>query len=306
MPLGKNFKIWGVSYGLVGDLVMGLPVLTYFEKKYPGSYKIWAIEKKVGFMAPFFLNHPLIDRIKITDEWNGFGVSDFELAGKCNVRCVMNEWKHDEVDWYNYRSCVEETARIAGVRDLTEVLVGYQQRPKLYRWFDTGLDSNMSTYSKENIVRSAFDPAHTIAIFPFATATGMIARSPSVEWWTSMVFLLDAMGYNVIQFGMPNDPFVTSLNNAYNDLPFFDQVKLALSTKLSIGTDSGNMWVMGAYDHPAVHLITNWMQGHKQNFSALTPVNLNGLEVFAEGGANNISHEYVLNSVEQIMNGGMK
>jgi hypothetical protein len=58
MPLEKNFKIWGVSYGLVGDLIMGLPVLTHLEYKFPGSYKMWVIEKKVGFMAPFFLNHP--------------------------------------------------------------------------------------------------------------------------------------------------------------------------------------------------------------------------------------------------------
>ena len=33
--MNKNFKIWGTSYGLIGDLIMSLPILNYFEKKYP-------------------------------------------------------------------------------------------------------------------------------------------------------------------------------------------------------------------------------------------------------------------------------
>ena len=29
----KNFKIWGVSFSLIGDLIVGLPQLNYFAKK---------------------------------------------------------------------------------------------------------------------------------------------------------------------------------------------------------------------------------------------------------------------------------
>ena len=57
--MGKDFKIWGISYGLIGDLIMALPSLTYYEKKYPNSYKIWVIEKKCSQCASLFLNHPL-------------------------------------------------------------------------------------------------------------------------------------------------------------------------------------------------------------------------------------------------------
>ena len=64
----KGFKIWGFGYGIIGDLIMSLPMLTYYEKKYPESYKIWAIYKKCAQCAPIYFNHPLIDRIKITDE----------------------------------------------------------------------------------------------------------------------------------------------------------------------------------------------------------------------------------------------
>ena len=90
MVIDKNFKIWGTCYGLIGDLVMSLPILTYFEKKYPGSYKYFAIEQKVSQCAPLFFNHPLIDRIKITDEWSGFGRIDRRLIAGCNIKCTTD------------------------------------------------------------------------------------------------------------------------------------------------------------------------------------------------------------------------
>ena len=73
----KNFKIWGVSFSLIGDLIVGLPQLTYFEKKYPGSYKYWGIHKKMSHAAPLFYNHPLIDRIKITSSYLSYFQSGY-------------------------------------------------------------------------------------------------------------------------------------------------------------------------------------------------------------------------------------
>lgn len=302
LPEGKNMDIFGVSYGLTGDLIMGLPVLRYFEKKYPGSYKTWVIEKKVGYMAPFFLNHPLIDQIRITEEWGGFGVGDHMIANGCNIKCTMDNWKHSSPDWYNYTNCIEETAYIAGVDDLLSVLGERDLYPKLEQWFDVGCDDpNFQTYSKRSNadIRTKFK---TIALWPFATATGMIARSPSMGWYSSLVMHLRRMGYDVFQFGYKTDPKIGGCH-VYTHMTFFDQVRLALSTRMSIGTDSGNMWVMGAYSHPAVHLMTNWMQGHVRNFDALLPVNQCGHKVFAPGGADYISKKHVLATVELIMGG---
>jgi ADP-heptose:LPS heptosyltransferase len=300
LPAGKNLKIWGVSYGITGDLIMGLPVLNYFERKYPGSYKIWAIEKKVGYMAPFFLNHPLIDRIKITQKWDGVGESDRRIIEECYMACTVDNWKHSRPDWYNHVDCVMETAYIAGIHDLYSVLSTDELYPKLEQWFDIGLDhKEFQTYSKKNGADTSIKDK-TIAIFPYATATSKIARSPSEEWWEALVDSLRLQGYDVLQFGYIKDKPILGATWCC-DLTFFDQVRLALSCKMSIGTDSGNMWVMGAYSHPAVHLMTNWMVGHKQNFEALTPVNRHGVSVFAEGGANNIDRGHVLEKVQTIM-----
>ncbi len=302
LPEGKNLTVFGFSYGLVGDLVMGLPMLTYFERLYPNSYKIFTIEKKVGYMAPFFVNHPLIDKIQITQKWDGIGEADKRTIEGCYHACTYENWRHSKPDWYNYTNCVEETAFIAGVDDLLSVLSYDDLYPKLEQWFEVGSDDpNFQTYSKHS--NADIRVKHkTIALWPYATATGKIQRSPSWHWYEDLVLSLNMQGYDVFQFGYQADAKIHG-THTYTHLSFFDQVRLALSCKMSIGTDSGNMWVMGAYSHPAVHLMTNWMHNHEQNFDALLPVNRNGRKVFAEGGANNISRNQVLMEVNLIMEG---
>ncbi len=300
----KDFKILGVSYGVVGDLVMGLPALTYFEKKYPGSYKYWFIEKKVAFMAPLYLNHPLIDCIRITGEWSGFSREDYEIASTCDVKCTIMNWKHDELDWYNYRDQVEETARIAGIYDLKEVLTEEELIPKLYQWFDVGLEKGVNTYAKEND-SDAVDYSKTIAIWPFATAGGGLGRSPSLEWWNVMICLIHNEGYKTLIFGHKSEPRIPNISSHgdYRHLSFFEQVKIALACKMSIGTDSGNMWVMGAYSHPAIHLLTDWLPGYIYiPERPLASPNKNSVNLFASGDINNIKHVDVLSDIERIMN----
>jgi len=296
----KNFKIWGMGYGLIGDLIMSLPLLTYYERKYPGSYKYWVIEKKCSQSAPLYFNHPLIDQIRITEEWSAFGEEDRKLRSQCQLSTRYEDWKHDEIDWYNYRSCVEETARVAGVYDLKEVLTEEEMYPKLYQWFDTGFhDSSINTYSKERKqLKDQF--INTVAIWPFATAGGDMGRSPSVKWWQNVCSGLFSLGFEVFHFGRSNEPDIVSLKNhsqykRFTHLPYFEQVKLALATTLSIGTDSGSMWVMGAYSHPAIHLMTNWMLKHTQNVLALAPINRNCFNLFAEKKTDNVKSEDVLN-----------
>lgn len=60
--------------------------------------------------------------------------------------------------------------------------------------------------------------------------------------------------------------------------------KISLGSKLALGTDSGSMWVMAAYSHPSITLITNWYDNHNKNFKSLVPPNKNGDFIFKENG----------------------
>jgi ADP-heptose:LPS heptosyltransferase len=306
----KQIKIWGMSYGLIGDLVMGLPLLNYFEKKYPNSYKYWVIEKKCSFTSPLYLNHPLIDRIKITDEWGLFGKTDLQLVQNCDIVCgkVSNHVKgggpaswHDSPDWFNTTSCVEETAKIAGIYDIKEVLTEEELKPKLYKWFDVGLPESVSTYSRAN-ENDLSEFENNIAIWPFATGEAG-NRSPSKEWWGKFISKAISSGYSVYHYGRHTEPTLSSPESSrYKNLtylPYFEQVKASLASKLVIGTDSGSQWVMGAYSHPAINLITNWLPNHNYNLLGLAPINDNGVNIFEKGGCDNISTDAVLDNIKE-------
>jgi|TARA_R110000796_G_scaffold38726_2_gene97172 ADP-heptose:LPS heptosyltransferase len=291
-----DMKIWGMSYGVLGDLIMGLPMLNYFEKKYPGSYKFWVIEKKCSVGAQLYFNHPLIDRIKITDERNGFGRIDKQLMEKCDIIAECPPaGKRGRHDWYNYESCVEHTAILGGIEDIKEVLTEDEMKPKLYKWFDAGAPQVTSTYAKKaNISDIIYD--NNIAIWPFA---GSAHRSPSAHWWNVLIDGLILKGYTVSHYGMPWDPNLSNLKGyqTFPDLSYFDQVRSALASRLVIGTDSGAMWVMGAYSHPAINLLTNWLPDHKSNLLALAPVNDNGQTFHEMGSCDNISIRQVTNNI---------
>ena len=293
----KQVKIWGPVTGIIGDLIMGLPMLTYYEKKYPGSYKYWVIQKRCAQSAPLYLNHPLIDRIKITDEWDDFGDYDKELVSYCDINTETSSkgWQHSSPEWYNKVSCIQETAFMAGVTDLVEVLNDDELKPKLYKWFDTGPPVVTSTYAKAKD-QSQEQHDNNVAIWPFAGSPG---RSPSPAWWNSLINNLINSGYTVSHYGMPWDPVLSHKYGyrTYPHLSYFDQVKSALASRIVLGTDSGAMWVMGAYSHPAVNLMTNWLPNHNQNLLALEPVNDKSRTFFEKGGCDNIDVKEVFYSI---------
>ena len=305
--MDKNIKIWGVSFSLIGDLVVGLPQLTYFAKKYPGSYKYWGMHKKMSHAAPLFYNHPCIDRIKITDTWGGFGDYDYELASECEFstreldhqnKTILNAQPEDY--WYNEHDIVEQMARMSGIYDIKEVLTEEELRPRLYPWFEADFDAieKNEGYTKVR-TKSGKIPKKSIAIWPFSGYGHWPSRSPSSEWWNTLIDTLLNNEFTVFHCGWVEEPSLSNLPNYIRcvDLSFFEQVKISLGTRLAIGADSGSMWVLGAYEHPAIHLMTNWRDGHVQNFSAMNPVNYRGVSFFAPPSSDGWNHQDILTEI---------
>ena len=57
------------------------------------------------------------------------------------------------------------------------------------------------------------------------------------------------------------------------------------------------MWALGAYSFPAIHLMTNWRDGHVKNFSAMNPVNINGTSYYAPPMTDGWDHQQILNRI---------
>ena len=80
-------------------------------------------------------------------------------------------------------------------------------------------------------------------------------------------------------------------------------IKITLGCDLSIGTDSGSSWVIGAYGFPQINLILKNSPEHKQNFNAFSPENYlnNKIDLIGLNGKDSINIQDLLNSINKIL-----
>lgn len=286
--MNKNFKLFSGRASLIGDTIMFLPALNYLETKYPNSYKIFPISKKTHQSAPLFINHPLIDKIYVLEEEEGFSAQDIKLIKECDFAINPFPNHPDVKDWYNYYNCIEETIRMAGInlKEFNSLPIDFK-KPKLEKWFKITKNEK------------------TIAIWPFANYGIDNNRNPSVEWWQNLLKILDKE-YKILHFGAPAEPNLgEGLNNYYNltNLSFFEMVKITLGCEFSIGTDSGSSWVIGAYGFPQINLILKNSPNHIKNFTAFSPENYlnNKIDLIGLDGRDSIIKEDVIQSINELI-----
>lgn len=305
------YQIWGTAFSLIGDLVMSLPQLTYFKKKHQKCYINFVIHKKIAYVAPLFFNHPYIDKILISGEWSSFNKQDYEIASKCDFvttnldhkNMKILDRKHDDKYWYNKRSCIDETAYMSGITDIDKYLSKNEKIPYLTKWFDTGFEDKQKkggyTYDKVDSNKNKI-LRKSLAIWPFAGYGRSKNRNPSEKWWVKLISKLTDNSINIYHFGYINEPKLSESKKYYHNLTnldFFNQIKISLGTKLSLGTDSGSMWVLAAYNHPMIILGTNWYENHKDNLNATIPPLKKGECIFNHNDFSNLSTDMVFEKI---------
>ena len=234
-------KIWGTAFSLIGDLIMSLPQLTYFKKKYNNAYINFVIHKKISYCAPLFYNHPDIDKIIISGEWSSFSSDDYKVASECDVVTTkldhvnkkILDRKHDDKFWYNRRDCIEETALMSGITDFNKILNSDEKIPYLKKWFDSGFEDEQKkaayTYEKEESKRNKI-LGKSLAIWPFAGYGRSKNRNPSEKWWSRMISKLTDNSINVYHFGYFKEPKLSGNKKYYHyltNLDFFNQIKIS-------------------------------------------------------------------------------
>lgn len=282
--MSKDFKIFGIRGSLIGDSIMALVILNFLERRFPGSYKYWQVARKCGQAAPLFFNHPLIDKIVISDCEEGMGPKDRELAAQCQIVFDVMPNHPFEQDWPNYRDIYQETFIMAGLPpEEYHKLPPEEQRPKLVKWFNV-----------EPL------PKH-IAIWPCAGYGVENKRNPSQAWYKVLVKMLNEVGFKVIQFGHPRDFALEGAAQDMRHLSFFDQIKMSLGCDLAVSTDSGSGLVLGAYEMRQVSLLTNHFPGHVRNLTAFAPNNPVNTNFVGVNGADNISQREVFERIVSVI-----
>ena len=140
----------------------------------------------------------------------------------------------------------------------------------------------------------------SLAIWPFAGYGRSKNRNPSEEWWKTIVSKLIENSINVYHFGYFKEPQLSENKRYYHNLTnldFFNQIKISLGSKLAIGTDSGSMWVLAAYNHPIIVLGTNWYDNHTSNLKATIPPIKNGECIFNQNNFLNLRTDEVYDKI---------
>lgn len=260
---------------------MALPLLTWAEKQWPGSFKYWHIARKCAQAAPLYYNHPLINELVISDCNEGIGPRDIEIARSCHI--VVNTMpQHPEADglWFARRDIYHETALMAGLSDSDyNSLSSEEKRPKLVQWFET-----------ERKKRS-------IAIWPCAGYGLQPDRYPTRKWTLALVKRLILEGYTIYQCGHPKDYEETggALEDCIDvrQLSFFEQIRFTLGCDLMIGTDSGSSLVVGAYQSiPQISLLVN-RPGQGSNINAFATNSPLNFSFIGQTAADDISQQEV-------------
>jgi len=292
----SNINIWGVRSGLIGDTIMALPISTYLKKKYPDSKLTWVIQKKCSQAAPIYINSKSIDNIYVTEGWEG--LSELDIKYRDGFDIVINEQPpiRDKFG-FNSMCCIEMVARMAGIDDINSELTSDELFPKLTKWWiDPSSQHNPLNNGYSTVEHFQEKSGLTIGIFPFAHYGSMPNRSPTKEWWDVVCEKLD--GYDIRHFGWITEPRISN-TKMFTHLSYFEQIKLALECDIVIGTDTGSMWVLGAYSVPAIHIMTYHMDGHNDNPSALCPKNRNGVMLFNPTNCNLVKPNLVIEEVKK-------
>lgn len=277
-----------------GDLISSLPFLNWLEKQYPNSYKMVLVDRACSQIAPLLINHPLIDKIYITEETDKITPQEEEWFKKFDL--VMEPFVPiTKEDWFNEIVLVEESFCMNWLRGRGRIdpnewnkLTKEERKPHLTKWFNTEKQGNyIAIWHSAGYQNS--DPAN-------------LKRNPSPEYWRGLIDILIKEGYEIAQLGLPAlNLHPDILNLSYYSL--FEAIKFTLgSSILSLGTDSGSQWICGAYGHPQIILSTYWRKGHVKNQKAHIPVNCDDrlICLFHETDINKIDYYNVIEMIKEL------
>jgi len=284
MKTGKNFHAVGFRFQLLGDALGVIPVLSHVEKLYPNSYKTFCLAAKSKHLAPLLIGQELIDKIFIFDGFEGpESERDFALIKSADLYIHGNP-QHSIWNWHNFYNFYEETFLLSGfsIEDYN-ALPEDRKLPKLVKWFRP--EPRPSNHGK------------IIGIWGFANYGGAGRRQPTQQYWTRLVEKLIGLGYGICQFGHFNDPKIYEDGpnfKRFNEIDFFHQIRMTLSTDLVLSTDSGSGLIFAAYDHPQINWVTRHSDGHIENRFSLAPLGPNAVNFSGETCCDDVPQEEVL------------
>lgn len=224
-------------HGLRGDIVLNLPAIQYLRKLNPDWVIDVPIHRQYADMAPLLFNHPDVNGVFITDDYEHFP-STLDLGGlraRGYEKVFDPMARHREDDWHQRR------------HQTSTVLIDYaglelpidDQQIRLINWFNPAMKPSTSHVSFAPFAGYAHNPKND--------------KMLTVERAQAIVDFLISKGKSVIQLSGPGEPRLKGVME-HSHISYLAAVQDMLYSSLLIHTDTGMGWVASGYQHPQLGL----------------------------------------------------
>lgn len=289
----KNSIIGVTRNSMLGDITASLITSNLLKAIRPDLLQTAYIDKKCAQIAPFLLNHPNIQEIRISERPDEFSRVDQEYFGQFEYALEpFPQISHPQ--YFNYHSLHRELLYMNKFLDGAplfdpKMVAGLRVEdfaPRLTQWFD--------------VERAP----KTVAMWTssgYANSDNSInLRSPRRIWWMDLANRLRKEGYKLRFYGHPKAECYGAPEENRMSLPLFEAIKESLGVDHIVSTDSGVSHIVGAFGACQVVLYSNYLTNHYSNFGAMLPLNWknNLVAIFGNGGINNIEVEKVIESIK--------
>jgi ADP-heptose:LPS heptosyltransferase len=270
-------KAIGFNQGQIGDLVMNLITCKAFKTKYPDSHLVFGINKKYESCAPIFYNHPLIDDVKIWENYHHWpSQSDQEYINNNNFDIVFNAMpSHKNELWYLYEHHTQALCKMHDLEPPQDLQI------ELTSWFD--IDKQYENY---------------VAFTTYSS--GGAVRDVPIEVSNKIIEYLHSIGLNTIQLGLPSHEKLNTTTPAPGG-SIFDDVKIAKSCKFVVTADTGMNWIMSGYKAKVLGLYASNSYPLNAPLKNRAPVNPNAIYLQADNIIN-ISFDKIKEAITNLLN----
>lgn len=272
-------KILGMAHGQLGDQFIQLPFIDFIKHRYFCNDYTCNINNKYSCAIDVLKLSPLIDDFFISDEYENFpSEKDRKELKKRRYDKIFDPMpKHkNSASWHTER---HQTSEIFN-------MYGFESDKKGYQIF---LD--------EEGLGKLHDLKKTITLAPFAGFYNPNNdKKLTLKKAEEIVEIANDEGYEVIQIGGSDEPLVRGAHQAI--CSYFHSIKLIVSSRFFIHTDTGSAWIGSGFKHPSIGLYSDSYYT-KEYIKNIQPINPNAIYL-SEDNVNNITIDSIKQAIREI------
>lgn len=274
-------KILGMMHGQIGDQFIALPLIDHIKRIYNCSHYVCNINKKYSCAIGALTLSPLINDFFISDEYENFPSKkdqvNLDKYGFDKIFDPMPRHKNPS-GWHTERHQTSEVFDMYGFPYGN--IDGYQIKLDIHK------------------MGRLHDLKNTVTIAPFAGFYNPENdKKLTINKAIEITKVIKSFGLEVIQIGGADEPHIDGCHQA--SCSYLNSLKLIVSSKFFIHTDTGIGWAASGFKHPCLGLYSDAYYS-KQYIKNIQPINPNAIYL-SENNVNEIELDDIKDGIKNLL-----